>query len=131
MSLQILGSGQNAFTISTQNNNFNISYNDQTLLTLINENSISQFTDLAKEYLTLKDQEKNNYFSLEGTIRYIDLEGGFYGLITKSGAKYIPINIQDQLKDNQNITINECYGKKDAISIYMWGKLIYVVNYST
>jgi hypothetical protein len=122
----VLGSGINTFSFIAENEKLKIIQNNGVLLEI---NSPSIFEQLISQYSKLEISEKNILTSLEGVIQYIELEGGFYALITRNGEKYIPINIQDKLKDNQPITINECYAKKDAISIYMWGELIYVISY--
>ena len=36
--------------------------------------------------------------SANGTIKYVSLEGGFYGIITEKGEKYLPINLPEKFK---------------------------------
>jgi hypothetical protein len=67
----------------------------------------------------------SNYISIynshRGTIKYIDMEGGFYGIITNDGKKYDPINLPIAYKiDGLKVQID---GKerKELGSSHMWG----------
>ncbi len=57
----------------------------------------------------------------EGTIQYIPVEGGFYGIVTPEGRRYDPINLdpafrQDALKVRFTGRV-----LKDRVSFHMWG----------
>ena len=42
--------------------------------------------------------------SANGTIEYIPLEGGFYGIVTDEGEKYLPLNLPEEfMKDGLRI----------------------------
>ena len=58
---------------------------------------------------------------------YKDLEGGFYG-VERDNGNYLPLNIQDILSEyvGKTISIYSSFSKKDEVSVYMWGKLIYI-----
>ncbi len=59
-----------------------------------------------------------------GTIRYIDLEGGFYGIETDDGARLDPVNLPaDFQKDGLRVraTVERL---RDRISVHMWGTLV-------
>jgi len=60
---------------------------------------------------------------------YIPIEGGFYGIISQYGRKYIPINMPVRLKiPGQKFT---CRVRKlrDQDSIYQWGELVKIISY--
>jgi len=59
-----------------------------------------------------------------GTVRYLDLEGGFYGIVTDDGAKLDPVNLPEELqKDGLRIRawVEEL---KDRVSFHMWARLV-------
>lgn len=59
--------------------------------------------------------------SLVAEVRWIPLEGGFYGLLTQDGRRFLPINLPDEFrKDGLRVTVK---GRiKEVATIYMWGK---------
>jgi hypothetical protein len=59
---------------------------------------------------------------ITGTIRYIDLEGGFYGIIADDGTEYLPNRLDDEFRvDGLRVRFT---GTPDAewASIYQWGQ---------
>lgn len=59
---------------------------------------------------------------ITGTIRYIDLEGGFYGIIADDGAEYLPNRLDEAFRvDGLRVRFT---GTPDAewASIYQWGQ---------
>ena len=72
--------------------------------------------------------KKQDIISETGTVKYIDLEGGFYGIIGDDGKQYDPINLSQEFqKDNLKVSFDAkiC---EDMVSIHMWGKLIEIVR---
>ena len=69
--------------------------------------------------------EKTN-MQISGTVQYINLEGGFYGLVNENGTNYLPINIQNDLVNyvNQNIHIDG-YIQKDAV-LFLCGENYFI-----
>jgi hypothetical protein len=58
-----------------------------------------------------------------GTIIYVDLEGGFYGIIADGGDRYLPDNLsQDFQEDNLRISFEGII--TDQPNIAMWGRTI-------
>ena len=54
-------------------------------------------------------------------VRWISLEGGFYGLVAEDGTRYLPVNLPEEFrKDGFKIKIR---GKirNDVATIYIWG----------
>ena len=59
-----------------------------------------------------------------GTVTHIDLEGGFYGIMTEDGGKYFPINLDDAYKEDGlriQFTMRE---RTDVMTTTMWGTTI-------
>ena len=62
-----------------------------------------------------------------GTITYINLEGGFYGIMADDGEHYVPINLPSEFKvDGLRVRFK---GKirDDLVSIYMCGTLLELI----
>lgn len=63
-----------------------------------------------------------------GTIKYINLEGGFYGIISDNGQKLDPINLKKEFKKD-GLRVKFVYSiKKGAMSIHQWGKIIEIIS---
>jgi len=63
-----------------------------------------------------------------GTIHYIDLEGGFYGIVTERGTQYLPLNLAEELKvDGTEVTFTGVT-EEDAITMNMWGTPIQITG---
>ncbi|MDI6800664.1 MAG: hypothetical protein QMD01_01210 [Thermodesulfovibrionales bacterium] len=63
---------------------------------------------------------KKEEISFVAEVKWIPFEGGFYGLLTKAGEKFLPLNLPDKFKkDGLKIKVR---GKtKEVFTIYMWG----------
>lgn len=75
-------------------------------------------------------EEKNDedIISKNGTVRFIDLEGGFYGIITESGEKYIPMDM-DKNFEQDGLEVNfRAKEAKDVVGIHMWGRYIEIIE---
>ena len=55
-----------------------------------------------------------------GTIRYLDLEGGFYGLVAEDGTKYDPSPLPDSLQED-GLRVRFRVQEKDIMTTRMWG----------
>lgn len=59
-----------------------------------------------------------------GTIRFVDLEGGFYGIETDEGARLDPVNLPAEFrKDGLRIRAH-VERVRDQVSFRMWGSLV-------
>jgi hypothetical protein len=73
-------------------------------------------------------QNNKNIITTEGTIKYIKLEGGFFGIITENGNKYVPINLTRDFQVDEFKVKFEGKLRPDLFSIHMWGKLIEIIK---
>lgn len=65
--------------------------------------------------------------SATGTITYIDLEGGFFGIVTDTGEQYLPLYLAEELKVNgTEVTFTGV--TEDAITMQMWGTPIRITE---
>jgi hypothetical protein len=62
-----------------------------------------------------------------GTIRYVDLEGGFYGLVAEDGTKYAPTPLPDSLQED-GLRVRFRVKKKDVMTTRMWGTPVELVR---
>lgn len=71
--------------------------------------------------------ETNNTL-IRGTVKFIEFEGGFFGIITDDGAKYDPINLPNEFKVNGlriEFNFNE---RKGGMSFHQWGTIIEITE---
>ena len=61
---------------------------------------------------------------MRATVRYIDIEGGFYGLETKDGEKYLPKNLDDNLKADGTIIQFKVTPVTGVMTTQQWGQLV-------
>ncbi len=63
-----------------------------------------------------------------GTIRYIDLEGGFYGIIGEKQEHYDPLNLLEEYQQDNLRVEFKARLTPNQNSIHMWGKIIYILE---
>lgn len=57
-----------------------------------------------------------------GAITYVDLEGGFYGLVADDGTKYNVINLEDAFKEDGLRVRFRGTVRDDLMTTRMWGR---------
>jgi hypothetical protein len=63
----------------------------------------------------------------DGIVHYVDLEGGFYGIITDSGERYHPVNLGNSFR-NDGQRVNFSAYPASVSSIAMWGTPVRIVT---
>lgn len=66
----------------------------------------------------------------ECTSDYIDLEGGFWGLTSKEGNQYLPMNLPEQLK-TKNLVFKVTLEPLDVMGMAMWGIPVNIISFTT
>ncbi len=56
------------------------------------------------------------------TVKYLSLEGGFYGLITSDGMNLLPLNLAKSYQVVGTVLKVEGYIINDMATIQQWGK---------
>jgi len=69
----------------------------------------------------------DHIISEQGQVRYVDLEGGFYGIVSGSG-RYQPINLPAQFKVHKKDVTFKARLRPDVMTIHMWGKPIEIID---
>lgn len=59
-----------------------------------------------------------------GTVRFIDLEGGFYGIIGDDGSKYDPVNLPNEFRQDSLRVKFKANIVENGVSVHMWGTVI-------
>lgn len=67
-------------------------------------------------------------FTATGTVIYIDLEGGFYGIIGDNQENYDPINLPDEFQQEGLKTSFTAKYRDDLANFHMWGRIIEILQ---
>lgn len=73
-------------------------------------------------------QETSSEITSTGTITYINLEGGFYGLVTSDGVNYLPLDLPDEYKQNGLKVDFTGVPDQDIMTIQMWGQPLRILS---
>lgn len=79
-------------------------------------------TSIAKE-------EEEPYIRTSGVVTYIDLEGGFYGIIAEDGTQYLPLNL-DEAFEVDGLAVSFEAEPQDVATIQMWGQPVEIIAIS-
>ena len=68
-----------------------------------------------------KNKVKLNMIATQGTIRYFDLEGGFYGIVTQQGQKLLPLNLSKAYQQDGAVVKVKGELQQGMMTIQQWG----------
>lgn len=68
---------------------------------------------------------------ITGTVKYVDLGPGFYGVIANDGTEYRPVNFPEQLKQEGKKISLLVQNFDEEMSMFMWGKTVKVRGFKT
>ena len=57
-----------------------------------------------------------------GTVVFVELEGGFYGIVADDGARYEPLNLPVEFQQDGLRVRFRARVRKDVASVHMWGR---------
>lgn len=80
--------------------------------------------------ISLVNNSDNSYKDLiysTGVIKYIPLEGGFFGIISDDGNHYDPINLPPDF-ENDGLTVIFIGEILNLVSAHMWGRIIRIFS---
>lgn len=75
-----------------------------------------------------KEPDKEGVISMTGTVRFVDLEGGFYGIVADDGNHYDPINLDKKFQVEGMRVRFEAKTRKDVATYHMWGTPIEIIK---
>ena len=70
----------------------------------------------------------NKLIHTTGTVKYMDFEGGFYGIIADDGSHYDPMNMPEGFKIDGLRVIFSATIKRGFVSFHMWGIVIEIID---
>jgi hypothetical protein len=65
---------------------------------------------------------------IKGTVKHIELEGGFYGILTDRGDKINPVDLPDTFKQDGLAVRFRMKRLSDQVSFRMWGTLATITD---
>ena len=68
---------------------------------------------------------------IQGTAKYISLEGGFWGIVGNDNINYQPVSMPEQLKANGRKVECTIETLDDAFTIAMWGTPCQIISFCT
>jgi hypothetical protein len=66
--------------------------------------------------------------AVTATVKYLDLEGGFYGLVTDEGRKLDPVNLPEAFRQDGVRIRARLERLTGRASTHMWGELVRIVS---
>ena len=72
--------------------------------------------------------EKISDISGKGTVKFLDLEGGFYGIIGDNMENYDPINLDKEFQVDGLRVRFDAKKQENVASFHMWGTIIEIIN---
>jgi len=75
-------------------------------------------------------QNVTNLVEFEGTVVWLQLEGGFYGLLTDDGRRYEPLNLPESMRRHNLRVRVRGIPRTQMVSSRMWGEIIEIVDIS-
>ena len=73
-------------------------------------------------------REPGAKWQVTGTVKHIDLEGGFYGIVTDDGQNLDPANLPDAFKkDGVRVRVH-VETLEGRVSTHMWGTLVRIID---
>jgi len=64
----------------------------------------------------------------EVTVKFLDFEGGFYGLVSSNGDKLLPINLAKEYKLPGTVLKVQGHIIKDMITTQQWGQVFKITD---
>jgi hypothetical protein len=68
--------------------------------------------------------DPENIISDTGTVHYVDLEGGFYGIVADDSTRYLPDSLDAALQQDGLRVRFRAHIREDAVTMQMWGQPI-------
>lgn len=79
------------------------------------------------DIVSIKEGDTCRMIATNGTVAYIDLEGGFYGIVTDDGEHYLPLDLDEALAvDGMNVTF-VARARDDVATIGEWGTPVEII----
>ena len=73
-------------------------------------------------------ETKISDISGKGTVKFLDFEGGFYGIISDNMENYDPINLGKEFQVDGLRVRFDAKKQENVASFHMWGTIIEIIN---
>ncbi len=67
--------------------------------------------------------------TVTGTVRYINVEGGFYGIVTDDGKKLDPVNLPQEFQKDGLRLRARVEPLQERVSVRMWGTPVRMIEF--
>jgi inhibitor of cysteine peptidase len=74
--------------------------------------------------LTVDVVPENTILRTKGTVVYVDIEGGFYGIAGEDNTNYDPVYLEDEFREDGLKVEFTAYPVEETASFHMWGRII-------
>lgn len=90
-----------------------------------NQESSNDTTEQSKSYQQADQMKRVEMKAAvkwqQATVKYFNIEGGFYGLITEQGQKYLPMNLAKEFQQDGALVNIKGQLKKGMMTTQQWG----------
>jgi hypothetical protein len=69
----------------------------------------------------------NETVAITGTVAFVDLEDGFFGIIADDGRRYLPLDLPEAFARDGLAVTAEVTVRKDVATIQQWGTPVEIV----
>lgn len=91
----------------------------------IQKSEVSQGAEIKNIAASKIQVAKNmNITNQKGTIKFMEFEGGFFGIITDNAEHYLPLGLDKQFHQDGAIIEFSAEIKHDIVTMHQWGKAI-------
>jgi len=80
---------------------------------------LSKVSEMPKKSLSAQAEMKQ--LSFIATVQYMNLEGGFFGLVSKEGKHWLPINLKKEFQQHGAVIKVKGNAIKGMMTIQQWG----------
>ena len=70
----------------------------------------------------------DNAFLFHGKVVRVDIEGGFYGIVSSDGGRYDPVNLPGEYQQDGIEVRGVARPAANAIGFHMWGMVVEIIS---
>lgn len=75
----------------------------------------------------MASKEYRETISFTAQVKWIPLEGGFFGLVAEDGRKFLPMNLPEEFQ-SKGLKVRVKGKTKKVMNIYMWGTPLEIIR---
>lgn len=70
----------------------------------------------------------DNAFLFRGKVVRVDMEDGFYGIVSSDGGRYDPVNLPEEYQQDGLEVRGVARPASNAIGFHMWGMVVEIIS---